>query len=638
VDSDGDGIPDKVEGRCQTPPKDTDGDGIPDYLDLDSDGDLIADAVEWRTGGCDPTAPLNDVDGDGIPNFQDLDSDGDGVPDRCEARGKASPPITDLALPVLDSNYNGKPDFLDVDADGDLLTDGLEDKNGNCVVDACETSRIVQDTDGDGVNDFIEATLDTGGACWGNNPAMTPAKAGKFYFVLPYESSGALPPVPTVSLLALSTTLNEGDVGFLIDTTCSMGSTIASLKASLSSTIIPALKTRIPSLGVGVAGHDDFPYGGYGSSGDSAFYISSSPNGYVTTVTATAQTAANALGTHNGNDGSESQVPAMYKALTGAALTWPTGSLAADTPPAGTFGAMRFRSSALPVLINATDISAHNSKIALDKTGTTYSTTLTDPYTAAPYPFTTYDIDQLVTTMNTLGSKFIGACSDSGARSPAAGYNCYAWQSYLADKTNSLVPPSAFTHNATCVAGQCCTGQDGAGVAPDGPTIGGVQQCRLVFSYSSTSGLAAPIVDGVAALLSSIKFDVYVQAYNDAAAGTDVVGNFMLKVEPQPAGGTDPVTGGICVTFPAAQQADNFTGPKALVAAPDGLQDTVKLVNPGALYCFNVTPKANSVVPETASTQVFRAWLRVLAIRPTGGTFALGADREVIFIVPPMAK
>ena len=41
VDSDGDGIPDAIEGDA-----DTDGDGIPDYQDADSDNDGIPDAHE----------------------------------------------------------------------------------------------------------------------------------------------------------------------------------------------------------------------------------------------------------------------------------------------------------------------------------------------------------------------------------------------------------------------------------------------------------------------------------------------------------------------------------------------------------------------------------------------------------------
>jgi len=47
-DTDGDGIPDLIEGH-----DDTDGDGLPDYLDLDSDNDGVSDALE-RTFGSDP--------------------------------------------------------------------------------------------------------------------------------------------------------------------------------------------------------------------------------------------------------------------------------------------------------------------------------------------------------------------------------------------------------------------------------------------------------------------------------------------------------------------------------------------------------------------------------------------------------
>ena len=70
ADSDGDGIPDSIEGNG-----DADGDGIPNRLDLDSDGDVISDAIEG----------VADIDGDGVSNFLDLDSDGDGYSDEVEA-------------------------------------------------------------------------------------------------------------------------------------------------------------------------------------------------------------------------------------------------------------------------------------------------------------------------------------------------------------------------------------------------------------------------------------------------------------------------------------------------------------------------------------------------------------------------
>ncbi len=97
-DSDGDGVPDRVEcpeAGTTKPCRDTDGDGIPDYLDLDDDGDGILTLDELA-------AP--DADGDGIPAYLDPgdgrmgvsaqaiskgggDSDKDGIPDRFECPG-----------------------------------------------------------------------------------------------------------------------------------------------------------------------------------------------------------------------------------------------------------------------------------------------------------------------------------------------------------------------------------------------------------------------------------------------------------------------------------------------------------------------------------------------------------------------
>ena len=87
VDSDGDGIPNGIEGST-----DPDEDGLPNYLDADSDGDGLPDAIE---GTADP-------DGDGIPNFLDTDSDGDGVPDETERALGTDPYDVDhpTALPV----------------------------------------------------------------------------------------------------------------------------------------------------------------------------------------------------------------------------------------------------------------------------------------------------------------------------------------------------------------------------------------------------------------------------------------------------------------------------------------------------------------------------------------------------------
>jgi len=89
---------------------DTDGDGTPDYRDGDSDGDDIPDSVE---GG--PSAqncgPPRDTDGDGIPDYRDPDSDNDGLPDGQEVEIGTDP--------------------LNPDSDGDGVSDGTEVAQGH---------------------------------------------------------------------------------------------------------------------------------------------------------------------------------------------------------------------------------------------------------------------------------------------------------------------------------------------------------------------------------------------------------------------------------------------------------------------------------------------------------------------------
>jgi gliding motility-associated-like protein len=166
LDSDGDGIADSLEGRG-----DTDGDQHPNYRDGDSDGDGISDAFE----------KAGDVDKDGIPNFLDLDSDGDGIPDQFEGLGLCTNcgrvddnddgyddrAQQDARYPAIDTDKDGIPDFLDLDTDNDGIPDAVEagkdpknpvdtDKDG--IPDFRDT-----DSDNDGIPDIIEGTVDTDG-------------------------------------------------------------------------------------------------------------------------------------------------------------------------------------------------------------------------------------------------------------------------------------------------------------------------------------------------------------------------------------------------------------------------------------------------------------------------------------------
>jgi hypothetical protein len=180
LDSDGDGIADATEvgdAEPDTPPRDSDGDGAPDFIDTDSDGDGRDDADDLGSDGepldadADGTPDYldddddddgirdslesfaNDVDSDadGIPNRLDTDSDGDGVPDAIEGE--------------LDTDSDGARDYLDLDSDDDGLPDAEEDRDGDgavgaCAVPAagtCESDRLSADGDGDGIPDLVES-------------------------------------------------------------------------------------------------------------------------------------------------------------------------------------------------------------------------------------------------------------------------------------------------------------------------------------------------------------------------------------------------------------------------------------------------------------------------------------------------
>lgn len=138
-DADGDGIADFVEGEG-----DVDGDGTPDYLDDDSDGDCIPDAVE--RGGDAYDLPL-DSDIDGVADYLDLDSDDNSVLDQDEAAGSCAAP------PDLDGD--GVGDWRDEDDDADGLSD-IDEGTADVDLDSLGNFRDV-DSDGDCVSDLIEA-------------------------------------------------------------------------------------------------------------------------------------------------------------------------------------------------------------------------------------------------------------------------------------------------------------------------------------------------------------------------------------------------------------------------------------------------------------------------------------------------
>ncbi len=187
ADADGDGIADVAEmpGFAGDPDNDTDGDGVPDWADPDqntmcvSDGGAPARCVSLPAG--------QDPDMDGIPNHLDLDSDGDGIPDVFESgNGALAGPdgrlssqadadrdgIADLvdtapADPLIATTTTVPPntdltdavDYLDPDSDNDGLSDAVEahDENGDGVIAGVEHLPVMNDHDGDGIDDAFDA-------------------------------------------------------------------------------------------------------------------------------------------------------------------------------------------------------------------------------------------------------------------------------------------------------------------------------------------------------------------------------------------------------------------------------------------------------------------------------------------------
>jgi len=169
-DSDGDGVPDKIDKCPDTPkgvlvdalgcPVDSDNDGVADYLDkcpdtpagtkvdaagcpVDSDGDGVPDYLDK----CPNTPAGVSVDASGCP----IDSDGDGVPDYMDKC-----PDTPAGVAV---GASGCPK----DSDGDGVPDNLDkcpDTPKDVQVDA---NGCPLDRDGDGVPDYLDKCPDVPG-------------------------------------------------------------------------------------------------------------------------------------------------------------------------------------------------------------------------------------------------------------------------------------------------------------------------------------------------------------------------------------------------------------------------------------------------------------------------------------------
>jgi len=163
LDSDGDGIPDSVEGEA-----DTDGDGTADYLDLDSDNDGVADALE----------SIEDTDNDGSPDFRDADGNGDGILDidassATDLSCSDNPLFSEQGIAAFQTLEGGVPYFeipayrSDGDFDGDTIINEFDpDIDNDGIPNEIERAGFRTDVDCDGLPNWYDLDSDSDG--WGD--------------------------------------------------------------------------------------------------------------------------------------------------------------------------------------------------------------------------------------------------------------------------------------------------------------------------------------------------------------------------------------------------------------------------------------------------------------------------------------
>lgn len=296
----------------------------------------------------------------------------------------------------------------------------------------------------------------------------------------------------------------------------------------------------------------------------------------ITTNLKLVQDGADKLTIHNGLDGADAQIPAMFHTVTGKGLTWPGGSVPTHVPLPGSFGAVDFRPGSLPVVVLTTDGSWHDD-----------------------YSFPAPKLADLEKEMAKTSVRFVDITS--GPEDQA---------NELSDTTKSNLAPSSF--GSACGKGQCCTGIAGSPRAPTGP--GGT--CRLNFLHSGGTGVADSIVRAIQAISVGTVFNVTAQPSNDPANpdGVDAT-QFIKAIRAMTEG--DATSG-----CPAASTKDTDG---------DGIDDTFLSVKVGTPLCFEVLPKMNTTVKPRVVAQFFNVYIDVYGLP---GSVKLDR-RAVLLLVPP---
>ncbi len=171
----------------------------------------------------------------------------------------------------------------------------------------------------------------------------------------------------------------------------------------------------------------------------------------------------------------------------------------------GARGGVGFRENSLPIIVHATDAVSH----------------APEDYTRFDARIEVHGIDETFFELQKLGARIIGIGTSSVA---SADIMNPLYPPGMAFRTGGIVPPCAFDgseprESGICREGQCCTGLNGAGVAPPAGADG---MCVLSFTMSSSGGgLSDAIVRGIQALARFATYTVTPVIRDDPANPRD---------------------------------------------------------------------------------------------------------------------
>lgn len=411
-----------------------------------------------------------------------------------------------------------------------------------------------------------------------------------FFFVLPFDDPNGDQTKP----LTFSTEVKSMDVFVNMDTTGSMGGALSNLQSSIATTIIPGIQALVPDTQFGGGTFEDFPIIPYGNAGtDQPFELFQE----ITADVGAVQSAVLGFVLGSGGDGPESNFEALYQIATGEGLAGPAPT---SVPPnVSGIGGVGFREGSLPVVVSITDAVSHD----------TLDNSCFQQYAGA-VAAVAHSRDQTVGALRNICARVVQIATN-GAPS------CSPMSDgiFLAQQTGAVIPPEAWDlagHPAGCSPGQCCTGLNGAGVAPDGNGM-----CPMVYQAQfNGTGVDTSFSSAIQLLAAYGRFGVTSQVLG---VDTDVEGM------PLPAGTTT------ADFIKAVTPFDH--GPVPLPGVPDPTigPSSFNDVIPNTDVIFQVRA-FNDFVEGGTQPRLFTATIEVLA--DDCGDLD---EREVFILVPPDA-